>query len=165
MKKINLACSMVLLVIGTLAACASEPDAPKDDAPIVITRDGDASPTQVTAPPPLVALALVDAGGDAADAAPACGALANTACLTCCDLAYPQMAAAMTAAIAQCACLDPGECATECRTSFCAGKPASAACATCIQKANTCAPATATVCAATPACTTYMSCLTSCAKP
>jgi hypothetical protein len=169
MKTIKLVCSVGFALVSSLVACASNPDSsPAEQSPPVPVpvRPAEVAAADASVPPdatPTAPATDADAGADAE--APACSTLASTACLTCCDLAYPDVAAAMTAAVTECACVKPGECATDCKTNFCAGKNATAACAACIQKSNTCGPATATVCKASPACTTYVSCLGSCKAP
>ena len=168
MNTIKLVCSVGFAMLSSLVACASNPDAATTDSAAVTvpSRPADVQSADASAPPDAAAAPAApatDAGTDAQ--VPACSALGNSACLTCCDLAYPQMAAAMTSALSQCACVKPGECAAECKTNFCDGKNATAACAACIQKSNTCAPATAAVCKASPECTTYVGCLGSCTSP
>ena len=91
----------------------SDPPSSSDPAPSVVLDSADAGP--------------LDASADAAFPDPQCGSLARSACVTCCNIAYAAMADAFRSTLANCVCTDPGECASDCGSNYCAGMSASPA--------------------------------------
>jgi hypothetical protein len=96
------------------------------------------------------------------DQALKCGSVKKDACMTCCNMAYPQMQTAFRNTLAKCVCQDPGECASSCGDNYCAGQQSTQACATCIQTSQTCGPATIALCESSAPCAAYLTCLDSC---
>jgi hypothetical protein len=106
--------------------------------------------------------ASAEGSGAPSPVPPACGGLAKTACMACCQIAFPKMDTALKQTFAQCLCGSPKECQAECGTNFCAGQAPSAACGACMDASQVCGPATTTVCQATPECAALMPCKSSC---
>lgn len=152
--------------IFALVACGAPPDSQGQ-------TQQESTAAAKTGTPPATDGQKVDVGtvattnsgtADADASAPelACNTLKKDTCVTCCNVAYPQLSLGFKQTLAQCVCNDPGECRTECGTNFCSGKAATPACATCISNSTVCGPATLTVCKATAACSAYLTCLDGC---
>jgi hypothetical protein len=96
------------------------------------------------------------------DGAPACGGLEKSACVTCCQMAFPRMDLAVKQTFAQCACGSPGECSDSCGASYCAGNAPTEECAACLAGSEVCMPATTAVCQGVAECKAYLACSGGC---